>query len=543
MSKKDPSKTPNPPTGADALERSIIQLAQQGKLKEAARAAQQLTSNFPHYAGGWHTASHLALQLKNPKAALQAIDKALSLTPGNVQWLIQRAQCLTQLGRAAEARSIAMALCEKSMSTSQECASLGLLLSQLDIMDLAMSQYLRATNLAPRVGANYYNLATVQRALGDLEAAQTNLSLAIKLDGNDYDAWYARSELKRQTTEQNHIPELETVLGSGIGSPQGKVQILYALAKELEDVGCAEQSFQYLRQGADLRRQHLNYQVQSDLDTMAQIQQHFSAELFDGRITGSDHRQPVFVIGLPRTGTTLVERILASHSSVHGAGELNDFPRMMMKQVQALANEQDSGTGQLSREQLLALTSRLDFRSLGNAYIESVHQRIEKAGHFVDKLPLNFLYTGLIHLALPGAKIIHVQRQPMDSCYAIYKTLFRDAYPFSYQLQEIGAYYLAYRKLMAHWLELMPRVVHTVRYEDLVADVEDETRNLLAYCELPWEAQCLRFHENTTASTTASAAQVRSALYSSSVGKWRQYSKQLQPLAEQLAAAGVENVL
>lgn len=539
MSKKGPSNPPNPPIGANVLERSVIQLAQQGKLREAALAAQQLTGDFPHYAGGWHTASHLALQLKNPKAALQAIDKALSLAPGNIQWLIQRAQCLTQLGRAAEARSIAIELCEKPMSTAEQCASLGMLLSQLDLMDLAMSQYLRATNLAPRIGANYYNLATIQRALGDLEAAQSNLSLAIERDGNDYDAWYARSELNRQTAEQNHIPGLETLLGSGIDSPQGKVQILYALAKELEDVGAAEQSFQYLQQGADLRRQHLNYQVQSDLDTMAQIQQHFSAELFDGHITGSDHREPVFVLGLPRTGTTLVERILASHSRVHGAGELNDFPRNMMQQVRALASRQNSAAGQLSRETLLALTTRLDFRLLGNAYIESVRQGIDQTGRFVDKLPLNFLYAGLIHLALPGAKIIHVQRHPMDSCYAIYKTLFRDAYPFSYQLQEIGAYYLAYRKLMAHWLELMPGVIHTVRYENLVMDVEHETRLLLDYCDLPWEEQCLHFHENTTASTTASASQVRSALYSSSVGKWRQYSKQLQPLAEQLAAAGV----
>jgi tetratricopeptide (TPR) repeat protein len=542
MSNKDSTKTPNSPTAAAALERSVIQLAQQGKLREAAIEARQLTGDFPHYANGWHTASHLALQLKNPKTALRAISKALSLAPGNIQWRIEQAQCLMQLDQAAGARSIALDLCKQPMSTAAQCASLGMLLSQLNLMDLAASQYLRATNLAPLVGANYYNLATVQRALGDLEAAQTNFSRAIELDGKDYDAWYARSELVSQTTEQNHIPELETLLNSGIGSPQGKVQILYTLAKELEDVGSFEQSFQYLQQGADLRRRHLNYQVQSDLDTMTQIQQHFSTKLFDGHITGSDHTEPMFVIGLPRTGTTLVERILASHSHIHGAGELNDFPRKMMQQVQALARRQESGNGQLSREQLLELTTRLDFRLLGNNYIDGVRQRIEETGRFVDKLPLNFLYAGLIHLALPGAKIIHVEREPMDSCYAIYKTLFRDAYPFSYQLREIGAYYLAYRKLMAHWLELMPGIIHTVRYEDLVMDVEHETRQLLNYCQLPWEVQCLRFHENTQASTTASAAQVRTALYSSSVGKWRQYSKQLQPLVEQLSTAGVENV-
>jgi hypothetical protein len=188
----------------------------------------------------------------------------------------------------------------------------------------------------------------------------------------------------------------------------------------------------------------------------------------------------------------------------------------------------------------LALTASLDFRQLGVAYLESSRPGTGHTAHFVDKLPLNFMYAGLIHLALPGARIVHVQRHPMDTCYAIYKTLFRDAYPFSYKLQELGEYYLAYRQLMAHWQQVMPGVIHTVRYEDLVADIESETGQLLEHCGLPFQEQCLRFHENDSASTTASAAQVRTALYSSSVGMWRQYEQQLQPLVDQLTASGIE---
>ena len=188
---------------------------------------------------------------------------------------------------------------------------------------------------------------------------------------------------------------------------------------------------------------------------------------------------------------------------------------------------------------MLALTGRLNFQKLGDAYLQSTRARAHGCAHFVDKLPLNFLYTGLIHLALPGAKIIHVQRNPMDCCYAIYKTLFRDAYPFSYNLQELGDYYLAYRELMAHWNSVLPGMIHTVQYEELVADLELQSRHLLSHCNLPWEQQCLAFEKSQASTSTASAVQVRRGLYNSSVGKWRHYEGQLQPLVEKLSAAGV----
>jgi hypothetical protein len=160
--------------------------------------------------------------------------------------------------------------------------------------------------------------------------------------------------------------------------------------------------------------------------------------------------------------------------------------------------------------------------------------------YFIDKLPFNFLYAGLIHLALPRAKIVNLRRQPLDTCYAVYKQLFRDAYPFSYDLDELGRYYLAYDALMQHWNTVMPGVIHTVSYEDVVADVECATRRLLDYCGLPWEDACLQFHRSTRAATTASALQVRQPVYDTSVGKWRRYARQLEPLRAQLEHAGID---
>ena len=281
----------------------------------------------------------------------------------------------------------------------------------------------------------------------------------------------------------------------------------------------------------------MRYGIEGDLETMARIAALYDAEMFRGQASGDDNEEAIFVLGMPRTGTTLVERILASHSSTTAAGELNNFAL----QLAHLARQQPGVKGDsLKKSALVEISASLDFSQLGKAYIDSTRPLSGRTPRFIDKMPLNFLYAGLIHRALPRAKIIHLQRHPLDTCYAIYKTLFKDAYPFSYTQQELGRYYLAYRELMAHWEAVMPGVIHRVTYEALVDDVERESRRLLEYCDLPWEDGCLRFYENRAASTTASASQVREPVYRSSVGKWRCYREQLQPLRQLLEQSGVD---
>jgi len=188
---------------------------------------------------------------------------------------------------------------------------------------------------------------------------------------------------------------------------------------------------------------------------------------------------------------------------------------------------------------LVRSSSSLDFRQLGETYIKSTRPFTGNTPRFIDKLPLNFLYIGLIRLALPNATIINLQRNPMDTCYAIYKQLFVDAYPYSYDLEELARYYVAYHQLMEHWRDVLPGVIHTVRYEEFVDDVEHHTRQLLEACGLEWQPECLKFYENKEASTTASTAQIRRPVYKSSVGKWREYEEQLQPVVRILKNAGI----
>jgi len=385
------------------------------------------------------------------------------------------------------------------------------------------------------VAVHFYNIACMQRSLGELEAAEKNYDKAIRLKPADWESYKIRSDLRRQTPERNHVEELEKLLDNGIDDERGMVQICYAVAKELEDFGEAARSFRHLKTGSDRRRKLMKYEVERDLETIEAIKNTFSRDVFSAQNEGSDNDEAIFILGMPRTGTTLVERILASHTDVFAAGELNNFAAQLMTMMRAKNIDK-----KVTRDEMVQSSAALDFKRLGEAYINSTRPFTGKTPRFIDKMPMNYLYVGLIHLALPNATIINLHRDPMDTCYAIYKQLFVDAYPFSYDLEELAKYYVAYHQLMEHWHDVLPGVIHTVKYEEIVDDVEGKTRLMLDACGLDWQEQCLRFYENKEASTTASTAQIRRPIYKSSVGKWRDYEKQLQPVAEILQQASID---
>lgn len=519
---------------ASTVEGRVWALVEQKNLKQAISECEQLNKKYPDFASGWHTASQLALKLNNPPAALAAIEKALSVDPDNAEWLLQKALCLSKLGRMKQLGEMVEDLSDREMKTAYQYSTLGMLMTQLGQHEHAVPRYEKAVVLNPDDARNHYNIACLQRTLGDIDAAEHHFDKAIRLDPTAYEAWKIRSELRRQTLDNNHVDALEQRLIDDDDDKRGKAHLCYALAKELEDLGEAERSFKYLKQGANTRRSLMQYDVQRDLDTMEVIRQAYDRETFAGSIEGSVNSEAIFILGMPRTGTTLVERILSSHTDVHAAGELNNFAVEMMKLVKPLV-----GDKRLSRDELVRLSAGVDFRKLGEAYISSTRPFTGHTPRFIDKLPLNFLYIGLIHLALPNARIINLKRHPIDTCYAIYKQLFLDAYPFSYDLEELGRYYVAYYRLMEHWRAVLPGIIYTIEYEKLVDDIEGESRQLLDFCNLEWQPQCLRFYENPEASTTASTAQVRQPVYRSSVGRWRQYREQLAPLIAVLEENGI----
>lgn len=530
------SSQPNTPLrAAQALEQRAWQCLKAGQPREAIECCRRLNQHHPEYASGWYSCSQIALQLGKPAAALQAVDNLLQLQPKHPGAQLQRANCLMRLGREAEARPLVAALDDAPLQSAYQHATLALLLSRLDEQERALAHYRHAATLEPEVAEHHYNLASVLRFVGDTGDAEAALDTAIRLAPDDAEAHKLRADLRRQSPQSHHIPQLEAALGRA-RDPRQIATLHYALAKELEDLERWPEAFAALDRGARQRRALMRYDVADDVDTLDTIARVYDRDTVTGPASaGNDSEAPLFVVGLPRTGTTLVERILGMHSRVHAAGELNQFALCMSRAVAQLPDAR----GKLSKQQRVALSARLEFAALGRDYLASIPPAAAAMPHFVDKMPLNFLYLGLIKRALPGARIIHLRRHPLDACFAIYKTLFADAYPFSYDLDELAEYYLAYHRLMAHWETVLPGAIHTVHYEQLVSDLEPQSRALLAHCGLPWEDACLDFHRSAAASTTASASQVREPVHQRSVGRWRHFARELEPLAERLRAGGV----
>ena len=403
--------------------------------------------------------------------------------------------------------------------------------SRLGEYALAFDLYDRAIALRPNDSRYWFNRAAVRRFLGQLSEAEADYDRCIALDPSDVQAYLNRADLRTQTPERNHVARLEQMLSGNSHPWQAEVPLRYALAKEYEDLGQYGRSWEQLVAGAALRRRHLQYDLAKDLATVDWL-----IEAFLPRVTpagGSSSREPIFIVGMPRTGSTLVERILASHSQVFAAGELPDFGLAVVAAARELLGRE--GT----RRELIASSAHVDPKQLAEDYLDRTRVHTGKTARFTDKLPLNYLYCGLIQRAFPQARIIHVTRHPLATCYGVFKVLFEQGYPFSYDLAEIGAYFLGYRRLMAHWQRLMPGQITEIAYERLVADSETETRRLLATLELPWEAGCLEFYRNPAPASTASASQVRRPIYTSALAQWRHYDAALEPLRLQLEAAGI----
>ena len=480
------------------------------------------------------------MQARDWPGALRQIEQALYIEPKDAKSLIYRAQCLAALGRAREACEAAGEALRAAPPDPVVWDAIGGVFSQANDQESALAAFDRAVALAPRNARFIFNRATVYRFLGRIREAEADYDRVIALAPNDHEAYLNRSELRTQSADMNHIAALESLLDLGIDDWRGEVQIRYAIAKEYEDSGDHEKSFRQLESGAKKRRQHLQYDVATDVATVDWIIDAFPrTQPHDAPAHGQEHASapldsPIFIVGLPRSGSTLLDRILGSHSSVHCAGELNQFALSVVDAVR-----RGGGAAPLTRRELVARSAGVDFAALGRDYLAKVPRLPAGARRFTDKMPLNYLYCGLIRRALPDAKIVHVIRHPMAVCYAMYKTLFKDGYPFSYDLEDIARYYVAYRRLMDHWNSSMPGAILTMSYEALVEDQLGRTRHLLDFCGLEWQDGCAEFHHNSTPATTASAVQVRRPLYDTSVAQWRQYAAQLAPLNERLRAAGI----
>jgi tetratricopeptide (TPR) repeat protein len=470
------------------------------------------------------------------REACRLIEEALALVPDRAEYHAQLARCYALLGEQAQAAAAA----ERALALGPESAltwdTVGVVLARLGEHERAAHGFERAVALAPDNAAYLFNLAAEQQFLGEIDVAEASFERVVQLAPRHYRAHYALASLRRWTPERNHLERLSRLLRSvDERDVDGALLLRHALAKECEDVGRYGEAFAHLTAGKARKRAQLGYSFERDAETFATVERLFplGRELDPSR--GHSSRAPIFVIGMPRTGTTLVERILSSHSDVHSAGELPDFAVCLQRLAQ-------TDSRRVLDPRVLERGSAVDPRLLGESYIASTAPRTRGKPRFVDKSPLNFFYVGFIRAALPNAKIICLRRDPLDACLSNFRQLFAlgfSYYDYTYDLRDVGRYYACFDRLMAHWRKLWPDAVLELRYERLVANQEAETRRLLEFCELSWQPECLAFERNPAPVATASATQVRSALNAGSIGRWRLYAPELAPLIAELRAAGI----
>ena len=518
---------------AKALYETCWEHIRRNRFVEALPLAQKLATQYSDRPQSWHTLCTAARGARRSEIALYAIQNALSLEPNNNDFRALKCLCLLSSGRPNDANALGRALKQTPMLSEYALNTLSILFQATDQFHDQFEVTEKIVTLYPNNIVGLANYAEVLRNMGRLPDAESAYNRVIELNPASYSAYWGRSQCYKASAQHNSVNALKQQLNGGSLSWREEMQICYALAKELEDLEDYPGSFQALARGASLRRNHSTYDVNGDVETMSALATHYGP--LRGAPRGVDTDSPIFVVGLPRSGTTLVERILGSHSQAQDAGELQDFPMEMVKLIR-----QDTGGRPLTKIETVLASTKLDYFALGAAYVESVSQRISGAPYFIDKLPLNYLNLGLIARALPNSKVILLQRNPMDSCYAMYKTLFSEAYPFSYAQNDLATYYIAWRSLMSHWLETLGKRIHVVQYEMLVTDTQATIAALLDYCGLPWEDACLDFHRREDGVSTASAAQVRQPIYTSSLQKWRRYEPQLAPLSAQLKQAGID---
>jgi tetratricopeptide (TPR) repeat protein len=387
--------------------------------------------------------------------------------------------------------------------------------------------YRRAIGAAPDDARLWFNLASSERAFGAFDLAEEACTRAIELDPNLYGAYLLRSDLRQQSPASNHVDELISLLDARADNGRALIVLGHAVAKELDDLQRYDEAFAWLSRAARARRAALAYDVGTDLAKLERIRDVYAEPppLVSPDADGSNRF--AFIVGLPRSGTTLVERILTGLPEVRSNGETDNFMRALL-----------TGTPNAAGD-VFARAIRADRKIVASEY-QRLASAEGEANLIIDKLPLNYLYLGAIAQALPQARLILLRRSALDSCFAMFRTLFGEGYPFSYDLQDLARYYAAWERLMTHWCRTLGDRLHVVRYEHLVENADLTGMNLARYCGLEWCEDALRIERNPAISRTASASQVRRPIYSTSIGYWRRYGRHLSPLVEALRELGVD---
>ena len=522
------------PSYAEAHSNLAYLLSTQGSYDEAAQHARQAIDLNPRLVDAYLNLAEVESSRQRHDAALRALDMLGAFAPEHPAALTARAKALRQIAHIDEALAVARHAVALAPRNAQAHYTLAPALHDLGMTDEALDAYEQAATLPGTVAeAALVGRATLLIEAGRQTEALAAFEQALVRFPDSVQALAARAESRTFGRDDPDIGKLEAYLAQGERRPLvDRIAAHFALGKAYLDTQDSEQAFRHWQAGNRAKRASFDYDGEQIGRCMEDIRTVFTPERY-GRLAGLGEPStlPVFVIGMPRSGTTLIEQILSSHPQVTGAGELSAL-RLSIDEIGVFPDCVAALDGEPEAE------AQARLRECAQAYLARVTKLAAGRAHVVDKMPGNFLYAGMIPLILPGARIVHVRRDPVDTCLSCYTKLFAGQQPFAYDLAELGAFYRHYERLMAHWRALLPRDVFIeTQYEAVVDDLESEARRLIGWLGLPWNDACLNFHRNRRVVRTASVNQVRQPIYSTSKGRWRTHARYLGPLLE---ALGVE---
>jgi tetratricopeptide (TPR) repeat protein len=497
-----------------------------GKSDEAIHWLGEAAAQRPEKAVYQDNLAAALMQAQRPQEAAAAYRRSLAVAPDAIETRINLANLLRQMGHYDEAMAEfekAVALDPHLKTVCRDPATLCTEEARCNtVLDNCRHILARYPNYAPA----HYSMACTLLNLGRVAEARRASERAIALNPTVPVYYHILIHSAEPDQNASAVSALEKMTEHEAALPEaGRAMLHFLLAKAYDDQMRYEEAFAHLQKANATKRPTIVYDEAREIGRMSAIAAAFTPERIE-ELRGSGHPSaaPVFILGMPRSGTTLVEQILASHPEVHGAGELT-YLSELVREGQA-GNDFPAGFATLTPDRL---------RRLGEAYAARLFAMAPGAQRITDKQPYNFLYVGLIHLALPDARIIHVKRDPLDTCFSCFSLMFGGDVGFAYDLGELGRYYKAYEALMAHWRSVLSeRALLEVQYEDLVKDLPGHARRIVEYCGLKWNKRCLQFHKSTRAVTTASLVQVRLPVYKSSVGRAQAYADHLGPLCDAL---------
>jgi Flp pilus assembly protein TadD len=505
------------------------QASRRGSLVEAEKIYSQILQKRPDLLEAQHQLAILRVQQGRNMEALALMQAVLKARPNSVDVLANYGTILLRNRRIEEA----LVFFDRALAIYPDNAAAlnnrGNALSALGREEDAIASYRRALAIKPDDAEAYNNIGYALAVTGRLADAEAAFVKAVELDPKATTAYVSLAKHRTFTANDPHLIAMQA-LDREEGMPNtNRIDLHFALGKAYADLKDRSGAFEHFLQGNALKRTQINYDEAAVFRAFARIQTVFTRDLVVAKAgLGNFSPLPIFVIGMPRSGTTLIEQILSSHSDVRGAGELT----LLSDIVRA---KEGSGT---PYPEFVASAGGRALKAIGATYVAELQKLGQHFKRVTDKMPQNYLLTGLIHLVLPNARIIHVVRDPIDTCISCFSTLFARGYEYTYDLAELGRYYRRYQALMTHWHGVLPAgSVLDVRYEDVVSDLEGEARRIFTYCGLDWDPRCLEFHQIDRPVRTSSVTQVRQPIYKSAIGHWRAYEPYLGPLLAELEPA------